>query len=89
MINIFYNTNFSDTATNHKLIKTEILRNLKLESKSFALDFEIAIKLGKIRCKCAEVPIEYCPRKYNQGKKINFIDALKSLFVIFYFLFRN
>ena len=89
MKNIFYNTNFSDTATNHKLIKTEILRNLKLKSKSFALDFEIAIKLGKIRCKCAEVPIEYSPRKYNQGKKINFIDAFKSLFVIFYFLFKN
>ena len=89
MINVFYNTNFSDTATNHKLIKTKILKNLKLKSKSFALDFEIAIKLGKIGYKCGEVPIDYCPRKYNQGKKINFIDAFKSLFVIFYFLFRN
>ena len=89
MINLFYNTNFTDTATNHKLIKTEILKNLKLKSKSFALDFEIAIKLGKIRCKISEVPIEYHPRKYHQGKKINFIDAFKSLFVIFYFLFRN
>ena len=89
MINLFYNTNFSDTATNHKLIKTKILKNLKLKSKSFALDFEIAIKLGKKRCKCSEVPIDYRPRKYNQGKKINFIDAFKSLFVIFYFLFRN
>ena len=46
MINIFYNTNFSDTATNHKLIKTEILRNLNL-NQSFALDFEIAISLVK------------------------------------------
>ena len=42
LINFFYATNYTDTATNHKLIKLECLNNMKLESKSFAIDFEIA-----------------------------------------------
>ena len=83
LINFFYNGNFTDTATNHKLIKSKILKNFKLESKSFALDFEIAIKLSKLKIMYDEVSIDYKPRKYKDGKKINFLDALKSFYVIF------
>ena len=82
LINFFYNGQFTDTATNHKLIKTKILKNMKLESKSFALDFEISIKLSKLKIKYDEVAIDYKPRKYNEGKKINMMDALKSIYVI-------
>ena len=88
LINFFYNGQFTDTATNHKLIKLNFLKNLKLESKSFALDFEIAIKLSKLKIKYGEVSINYKPRKYAEGKKINFLDAIKSLYVIFYNLIK-
>ena len=88
LINFFYNGNFTDTATNHKLIKSDILKKLDLESKSFALDFEIAIKLSKLNISYGEVAIDYNPRKYNQGKKINFLDAIKSFYVIFYNLIK-
>ena len=30
---------------------------------------------------------EYYPRTYKEEKKINFMDAIKSFFVIFYYLF--
>ncbi len=83
LINFFYNGKFSDTATNHKLIKSDILKKIDLESKSFALDFEIAIKLAKLNVAFEEVPIDYKPRKYEDGKKINLLDALKSFYVIF------
>ena len=88
LINFFYNGQFTDTATNHKLVKLNILKNLKLESKSFALDFEIAIKLSKLKIKYGEVSIDYKPRKYIDGKKINFLDAIKSFYVIFYNLIK-
>ena len=87
LINFFYNTKFTDTATNHKLIKLECLRKMKLSSNSFAIDFEIAIKLGKLNYKCSEIGINYYPRTYKEGKKISFIDAYKSLYVIFINLF--
>ena len=89
LINLFYNANFTDTATNHKLLKLNILKSLKPKSKSFALDFEIAIKLAKLKYKYKEIPIDFNPRKYNEGKKIRLTDAFKCLFIIFYYIFRK
>lgn len=88
MINFLYKGSFTDVATNHKLIKTKVLRELNLVSKGFTLDFEVSLKLAKYSFKTGEISIHYFPRKYNQGKKINFVDAIKSFFVIIYFYFR-
>ena len=82
IINLFFSTNFTDTATNYKLIKTKILKEVKLVSDSFAIDFEICIQLGIKKCKISEIPIDYSPRKYNEGKKINFLDGIKSIYLI-------
>ncbi len=86
-INLLYKSSYTDTATNHKLIKTSVLKNLNLISKGFDLDFEIAVKLAKYNYRIGEIPIKYHPRTYKEGKKINFLDALKSFFAIIYFYF--
>ena len=88
LTNFLFKGSFTDVATNHKLIKTEVLKNLKLVSKGFNLDFEISLKLAKYKFKCGEIPIQYFPRTYKDGKKINFMDAVKSLFIICYFYFK-
>ena len=89
LINFLYHGSFTDVATNHKLIKKEVLNKLNLVSKGFTLDFEISLKLAKYKFKYDEISIEYYPRTYKEGKKINFLDAIKSLFVIFYYFFRK
>ena len=89
LINILYGGSFTDVATNHKLIKREVLNKLNLISKGFTLDFEISLKLAKYKFKCEEVSIEYSPRTYDEGKKINLLDAIKSFFIVIYFLFRK
>ena len=89
LINFLFDGSFTDVATNHKLIKTKVLKKLNLVSKGFNLDFEISLKLAKYKFKCGEIPISYLPRTYKEGKKINFIDAIKSILVIFYFYFRS
>jgi len=89
LINFLFDGSFTDVATNHKLIKTKVLKKLNLVSKGFNLDFEISLKLAKYKFKCGEIPIGYLPRTYKEGKKINFIDAIKSILVIFYFYFRS
>ena len=88
IINFLFKGSYTDVATNHKLIKKEVLNKLNLKSKGFNLDFEIALKLAKYKYNVKEIPISYYPRTYNQGKKINFFDAVKSFFVIIYFYFR-
>ena len=86
---MLYPGSFTDVATNHKLIKRKVLNKLNLVSKGFTLDFEISLKLAKYKFRCDEISIEYYPRTYKDGKKINFLDAIKSLFVIFYYFFRK
>ena len=87
LINFLYRGSFTDTATNHKLIKSEVLKKLNLVSKSFNLDFEISLKLAKYKYSYDEIPIEYYPRTYKEGKKINLLDAIQSFFVILYHFF--
>ena len=69
LINLLYRGTFTDAATNHKLIKSEVLKNLNLTSKGFNLDFEISLKLAKYNYRYDEVGIEYYPRTYKDGKK--------------------
>ena len=89
LVNFLFKGSFTDIATNHKLIKTDVLKKLNLVSKGFNLDFEISLKLAKYRYNYDEIAISYFPRTYSEGKKINFMDAIKSLFIIFYFYFKS
>ena len=89
LINFLFKGSFTDVATNHKLIKTDVLKKLNLVSKGFNLDFEISLKLAKYRYNYDEIAISYFPRTYREGKKINFMYAIKSLFIIFYFYFKS
>jgi len=86
---LLYLGSFTDVATNHQLIKREVLNKINLVSKGFTLDFEISLKLVKYKFRYDEISIGYHPRTYKEGKKINFMDAIKSFFVIFYYLFRK
>ncbi len=82
LINFLYKSSFTDTSTNHKLVKSEVLKKLELKSKGFELDFEIAIKLAKKNYKYAEIPISFYPRTKKDGKKLKIIDGFKCLKVI-------
>ena len=65
------------------------MKKLDLKFKGFNSDFEIALKLLKYKYKYDEIPIKYYPRKYEEGKKINKIDGIKSFLVIIYFFFKS
>ena len=60
-------------------------------SLSFFVNIKLfnASKLLKYKFKCDEIPIKYFPRKYDEGKKINKIDGIKSLLVIIYLFFKS
>jgi len=82
LINYLFNANFTDSSTNHKLIKTKVLKKLDLRSRGFELDFEIALKLAKNNYKYTEIPISFKPRTKKDGKKIKLIDGFKCMLVI-------
>jgi len=82
LTNILFGANYTDVATNYKLIRTPLLQSLKLTCSGFDLDFELSDKLALATKRIGEVAIDYEPRTYAEGKKIHAADGLRALWVI-------
>ena len=85
VINIFTNLNMTDMETGYKAFKSEVIKSIDIEEKSFGIEPEITIKLAKKKYVFYEVPISYAGRSYAEGKKIKIKDAFRALFCIFYY----
>ena len=70
----------SDPATCYKLVRTDVLRELKLTSRGFELCQEITSKLLlRSADSIIEIPIRYQPRTRAAGKKIRWYDLFPSV----------
>jgi dolichol-phosphate mannosyltransferase len=78
LMNILFFSHLTDTYTCYKLLPTEIFKSLNLQSRGFELEAEITAKCLKKRIKIIEIPISYHPRSIEEGKKINWKDAVKG-----------
>lgn len=77
--------NLTDMETCYKMVRTDLLRSIPLESRDFRIEPELAIKLAKRDARVFEVPIRYAGRSYQEGKKIGWRDGLKALGAIAHF----
>ena len=82
LTNLLLRANLTDVATACKMVRTSVLKELKLTCAGFDLDFELTNKLCKNGYQIVEVPISYEPRSFEEGKKIRAKDGLKALFTI-------
>jgi len=80
--NLLYGGHLTDVATASKMVRTDILKRLKLIGCSFDLDFELSDKLLRAGYEIVEVAIHYTPRTIEEGKKIRPKDGLDALRVI-------
>ncbi len=80
--NLLFGGRYTDVATASKMVRTSVLRSLKLQCSGFDLDFELSSKLGKYGCHVVEIPITYRPRSIAEGKKIRARDGVIALFRI-------
>lgn len=78
LTNLLFGAHYTDVATNYKLIRTSLLKSLNLTCSGFDLDFEISNKLALATKKISEVPIEFEPRTYQEGKKIRYKDGIQA-----------
>lgn len=79
---IFFNKYITDPLTSIKAFKADTIKNLKLESKGFEIELEIIAKLSKIKTYIFELPVNFLPRSKEHGKKITFLDGMKSIWII-------
>lgn len=80
--NMFTNLNLSDMETCYKVFRTEIIRGIELEQRGFGIEPELTAKIAKRKCRIYEVGISYYGRSYDEGKKINWKDGFKAVFLI-------
>ena len=83
LTNLLFGANYTDVATNYKLVRTPLLQSLKLTCSGFDLDFELSNKLALATKRIGETPIAFSPRTYEQGKKIRLKDGLRAFWIVF------
>jgi dolichol-phosphate mannosyltransferase len=82
MTNLLYGAHLTDVATASKMVRTDLLKSLRLTSPGFDLDFELTDKILRSGHQIVEVPVSYRPRTIAEGKKIRAWDGLWALRVI-------
>lgn len=78
-LNLLYGSRLTDSYTCYKLLPTDAFRSLDLRSNGFELEAEIACKCLRRGIAIRELPISYKPRTIEEGKKINWKDAVKAV----------
>lgn len=81
--NLLTNLNMTDVETCYKAFRSEIIKNMVIDSKHFGFEIEVTAKVAKLHCRVYEAPISYYGRTYEEGKKISMKDGIYALFYIF------
>ena len=87
MTNVLYNTMLTDMETCYKVMRSEVLRSMRLESNGFGIEPELTAKIFKRRYRVYEVPISYDGRGYDEGKKIGWRDGVVAVWVLLKYRF--
>ncbi len=82
--NMLNDLNLTDMETCYKMVRADILRNLRLSAETFTLEPELTCRLAQWRARIYEVPISYAGRTYDEGKKIRASDGVKAMWQMFY-----
>ena len=87
--NVFTNLNLTDMEVCYKVFRKEILEKIELKENRFGFEPEFTAKISRLNCRIYEVGISYAGRTYQEGKKINWKDGVRAVYVIFkYGLFK-
>ena len=89
LVNILYGARITDEPTCYKVFRTGVLKGLELRCQGFEFCPEVTAKLCRRGYRIKEVPISYCPRKIEEGKKIRWIDGLIAIRTLLRYRFFN
>jgi len=79
LTNILYFTKFRDVCTCYRLIKTPLLKDLKINGERFEYDFSMINQLIKKTKNIGQVEIDYKNRSYKEGKKNTWIVGFYAI----------
>ena len=83
IFNLLFSQSLSDLHCGAKIISKDILDSLNLSIKDFGFEIDIASQIARKNYDIYEYGISYFARSKAEGKKITWIDGLKSYFYLF------
>ncbi|MBI1882398.1 MAG: glycosyltransferase family 2 protein [Chloroflexi bacterium] len=88
--NMFTNLNLTDMEVCYKVFRRNIIEEIELTEDRFGFEPEFTAKIARLGYSIYEVGISYYGRTYEEGKKINWKDGVRAIYVILkYGLFRR
>jgi len=87
LANLLYGTRITDEPTCYKMFRADLLKGLNLRCQRFEFCPEVTAKIAKQGIKIHEVPINYYPRHKDEGKKINWRDAIEAAWTLLKYRF--
>ena len=80
--NVLSNVHLTDMETCYKMMRSAIFKDLLLECRRFGIEPELTAKLARRKCRIYEVPISYKARRFDEGKKIGWRDAIAACWYV-------
>src|SRR5271166_2355492 len=80
--NLLTDLNLTDVETGYKASRSEIAKNMIIESSGFGFEIEFVAKCKMIGARIYEVPISYYGRTYEEGKKVGLKDGFDALWYV-------
>ncbi|MGD9420008.1 MAG: glycosyltransferase family 2 protein [Verrucomicrobiota bacterium JB025] len=84
-VNLLTGAALTDEPTCYKCFHRSAMKNIEIENHDFAWEPEVTMKLLTAGIRIAEIPVDYHPRKNEDGKKINWKDGIKALWTVWKF----
>ncbi len=85
--NLLYFDSITDMETGNKIFRKSIINDIKLKARGFDFEPEITAKILKKGCKIKEIPIDFYPRSFEEGKKITWKDGIKAAYYLLKYRF--
>jgi len=82
LTNFLFGAKMTDSYTCYKAFRAPVLRSLGLVSSGFEIEAEISCKIAFRKYKFMETPVVSVSRSREEGKKINYKDAVKGVLKI-------
>jgi glycosyltransferase involved in cell wall biosynthesis len=85
--NVLYNNILTDMETGYKMFRRQVVQDMPLHAHRFEFEPEFTAKILKRKVRLYEVPIEFNPRDYSEGKKIKMKDAFIAMWTLIKYRF--
>tara|TARA_B110000263_G_scaffold250113_1_gene270592 strand:- start:2291 stop:3328 length:1038 start_codon:yes stop_codon:yes gene_type:complete len=83
IFNLLFKESLSDIHCGSKIVSKKIIDQLDLSIKDFGFEIDIAAQISKLNYDIYEYGISYFARSKKDGKKITWLDGLKSYYYLF------